>query len=306
MSSLAACWPDSAVTSVTEAAHEDPVIGPDEISAIRVDLAAATTTAELLTAGVSQALATCGFERGVVLAVEQGWLTATATQAADDEASDELRRRVLAEPVPLRAGTAETRALLLAEGRRPGPATDESVVRDRLMLRQHTIAAVVADTQAVALLVVDRASNPVRESERRALGVVAHLLGLALERSVLRMRLADLTAELRHLTVSANALTNEALAAPIRLTPAPGFGPLYVDMGDCTASGGEIHDLLTEREQEVAALVAAGRSNREIGETLFLSTDTAKMHVGNLARKLNAANRAEIAARWVALSKASL
>jgi DNA-binding NarL/FixJ family response regulator len=43
-------------------------------------------------------------------------------------------------------------------------------------------------------------------------------------------------------------------------------------------------------------LVAAGRSNREIGAQLFISAKTAGVHVSNLLPKLGAASRTEAAA----------
>ena len=53
---------------------------------------------------------------------------------------------------------------------------------------------------------------------------------------------------------------------------------------------------LTPRELEVAALVAEGLSNGEIGKRLFISTKTASVHVSAILRKLVMQNRSEIAA----------
>jgi DNA-binding CsgD family transcriptional regulator len=53
---------------------------------------------------------------------------------------------------------------------------------------------------------------------------------------------------------------------------------------------------LTAREQEVAALVAEGLSNRVIGERLILSTRTVDMHVRNALHKLGLASRVQLAA----------
>jgi DNA-binding NarL/FixJ family response regulator len=53
---------------------------------------------------------------------------------------------------------------------------------------------------------------------------------------------------------------------------------------------------LTPREAEVLALVAAGRSNRQIAQALFISPKTVGVHVSNLLAKLGAADRVEAAA----------
>ena len=53
---------------------------------------------------------------------------------------------------------------------------------------------------------------------------------------------------------------------------------------------------LTAREAEVLALVAAGRSNRQIAQALFISPKTASVHVSNILAKLGVAGRVEAAA----------
>jgi len=53
---------------------------------------------------------------------------------------------------------------------------------------------------------------------------------------------------------------------------------------------------LTIRELEVLALVAVGRSNRQVGDALFISAKTASVHVSNILAKLGVASRVEAAA----------
>ena len=53
---------------------------------------------------------------------------------------------------------------------------------------------------------------------------------------------------------------------------------------------------LTPREAEVLGLVAAGRTNRQIGEELYVSEKTASVHVSNILRKLGVNTRVDAAA----------
>ncbi|MFC8871754.1 ATP-binding protein [Streptomyces sp. NPDC057148] len=61
------------------------------------------------------------------------------------------------------------------------------------------------------------------------------------------------------------------------------------DTGDRAAS-------LTARERDVLRLLALGRSNRQIGEELFITAKTASVHVSNILAKLEAASRTEAVA----------
>ncbi len=53
---------------------------------------------------------------------------------------------------------------------------------------------------------------------------------------------------------------------------------------------------LTARELGVLSLVADGRSNRQIGETLELSALTVKSHLARISRKVGTGDRAEMVA----------
>jgi len=56
-------------------------------------------------------------------------------------------------------------------------------------------------------------------------------------------------------------------------------------------------EVLTHRELEVVAMLAGGRSNREIADELFVTVDTVKKHVTHILEKLGAANRTQAVAR---------
>jgi DNA-binding NarL/FixJ family response regulator len=52
---------------------------------------------------------------------------------------------------------------------------------------------------------------------------------------------------------------------------------------------------LTRRERDVLPLLVKGRTNRQIAEELFISENTAGVHVSNILGKLGATTRTEAA-----------
>jgi DNA-binding NarL/FixJ family response regulator len=54
-------------------------------------------------------------------------------------------------------------------------------------------------------------------------------------------------------------------------------------------------DGLTDREREVYALLAQGKSNREIASTLFITEGTTKVHVRHVLQKLGVRTRTQAA-----------
>lgn len=60
---------------------------------------------------------------------------------------------------------------------------------------------------------------------------------------------------------------------------------------------GELVEPLSERELEILRLIAAGRSNPEIAQLLYLSLNTVKWHAKNLYGKLHAGSRIDAVAR---------
>jgi len=97
-----------------------------------------------------------------------------------------------------------------------------------------------------------------------------------------------------HASASAlGALTLVARAEEISRRTRIGLDePTRVDLDDTSIS----RLGLTPREVEVLVLVSAGRTNRQIGEELFVSEKTASVHVSNILRKLGVSSRIDAAA----------
>jgi DNA-binding CsgD family transcriptional regulator/tetratricopeptide (TPR) repeat protein len=77
----------------------------------------------------------------------------------------------------------------------------------------------------------------------------------------------------------------------LHLQEQPATAPAPETSPSPTASFG-----LTRREEEVLALVAAGRTNRQIGGELFITEKTASVHVSRILATLGVAGRGEAAA----------
>ena len=63
-----------------------------------------------------------------------------------------------------------------------------------------------------------------------------------------------------------------------------------------TAEQIESTQQLNEHEKQIALMVAGGATNREIGEALFISEHTVKIHLGHALDKLHLRNRQQLAA----------
>ena len=87
-----------------------------------------------------------------------------------------------------------------------------------------------------------------------------------------------------------DAVVALARRARIDLDPTRAAGPAAPATADGDPFG------LTPRERDVLALVAEGRTNRQIAAALFISESTAGVHVSNILGKLGVGSRTEAAA----------
>ena len=159
------------------------------------------------------------------------------------------------------ADLALSRALLArVRGRHDLDAWEEAVALRRPLGRPYELAAALADA-AVAHLGLRRRDEGAAELAE------AHAIAVDLRATPLRTRI-------------------ESLARRARI------GLEGVDTADDAAD----RLGLTRREREVLALVADGRSNRQIGEQLYMAESTAGVHVSNILGKLGVTRRSEAAA----------
>jgi DNA-binding CsgD family transcriptional regulator/tetratricopeptide (TPR) repeat protein len=102
-------------------------------------------------------------------------------------------------------------------------------------------------------------------------------------------------ARLAEVLVAAGDHEADAVVATVReAARALGAAPLLATLDRLEPR--HARSTLTGREEEVLALVAAGRTNGEIGRALFISTKTASVHVSNILAKLGATSRGEAVA----------
>ncbi|MFG2053775.1 LuxR C-terminal-related transcriptional regulator [Micromonospora sp. NPDC048930] len=173
------------------------------------------------------------------------------------------------------------------------PATaDEHVAALRAAADHSRYAAVVAAAAASWVEVLRGMVDPVRvETSARGL----HDAGLCWDAARLAGQAAIRTSDRRAMTAlleCARALQGRP-AAPRGGPPdtAAETGPQVADAVTVPAQ-----HRLSDREHEVAELVLAGLTYREIGDRLFLSAKTVEHHMARMRSRLNCANRAELLA----------
>jgi DNA-binding CsgD family transcriptional regulator len=134
------------------------------------------------------------------------------------------------------------------------------------------------------------AGSPARLEHAKALAA----LGAALRRA---RRPAEARTPLREALGIATVCGAELLAEQARTE-------LYAAGGRPRRTALTGVDALTASERRVVSLAAEGRTNREVGEALYVTPKTVAMHLSNAYRKLGVASRHELAATLAEASPA--
>jgi DNA-binding CsgD family transcriptional regulator len=134
---------------------------------------------------------------------------------------------------------------------------------------EHPFEAAYARFREAEALLADRSSRPQAEQALRG----AHQTAVALDAAPLHREI--------------EALANRGR---LRLDDHPDTAATSKVASPAASLG------LTRREAEVLALVAEGRTNRQIGQELFITQGTAGVHVSRILTKLGVASRVEAAA----------
>lgn len=159
------------------------------------------------------------------------------------------------------------------------------------VMHSHAYVAtpVLAPGGVVAFLNADQnmETGTVDDFDRDLIAMFGEGVGLALERVSMIEEMSQIRSRLRQ---QADALRN--LMSDLDGSEVSSVTPSQSDR-DLPAA--PLHDL-TRREEEVLRLVAAGLSNAEIADRLYITEGTTKTHVKNVLRKLGAENRAQAVA----------
>jgi two-component system response regulator DevR len=124
--------------------------------------------------------------------------------------------------------------------------------------------------------VIRRLASEVPETKIIAITIYPHLIEPAKNAGAL----AALTKEVPKQQLIEEIRSVYALPAPLPPSPQV-LTPLTAPVEE-----------LTEREREVLALMAEGKTDKQIAKALGIAESTAKNHVGNILGKLNVSNRA--------------
>ncbi|MCX2932370.1 LuxR C-terminal-related transcriptional regulator [Mycobacterium sp. CVI_P3] len=246
-------------------------------------------------------LCEAGFGRVLFSLIRRNtWLVRSAHTTDDTQLAARLLEvgrahpRRLCRPLP-ESAMLLTKEPILVDHPLSDPRVNTRLV-DVVQSHAYVAAAVHIWETPVALLHADVTTDigDVGPGDRDVLGVFAEGLGAIMERNIALERVqAFHNGAKTHLRLL-DSITN--LLAEIPDAPATAGVPDPSPFESPDAE--DIAALLTRREVQVLNLLAAGKTNAEIGARLFISEGTVKSHMRHIMEKLGAANRTEAVALY--------
>ncbi len=285
----------------------------ERVQAAVVELREVSSPREMLARAPAALCAGSAFERAVLSLVSGGRMVAEAVHFAGLQAAAAATLAQLrANPLRLEHPLIETELL---RRRRATIVVDADVhprvdrqTAQLMGWRSYAAAPLVVGSQVAGVIHADRGPGQSLDVlDRDVLWEFATGLAQAYESSTLRRTLRDERDQMREFLEWLRARSSELTDAAVTLAagrqarvhpPAP--------LPETTAVGTRddrmvFEGLLTRRELDVLRLMADGATNRQVADTLVISSGTVKFHVNSILRKLRAANRAEAVTRYLRL-----
>jgi|SRR5215218_4656419 len=261
---------------------------------------------ELLRRAAAEACRCCGLQRCVVARVDGGdWVLVHAHFQDDPAAAQAYADRLLRDHVslarsPLESEMLRRRTAVLLDA----TAAPQSIVTARDApppLTAHVACPVVVGERVIAFLYAGGGEHGVDALDRDALHWFAGGIADLYERAVLTGRLRAQRDHVRQMATTATTVMTELCEAEIELRTSTNDDSAIASSATTVFVAPErrLESLLTRREVEVLALMAAGASNADVADRLVIAEGTVKSHVKHILRKLRAANRAEAVARYL-------
>jgi DNA-binding CsgD family transcriptional regulator len=264
-----------------------------------------TSLRDLLRKATEEVCRSCGFDRAVVFRVDGNRLLAEDAQVRDDgDRSAELLAAAREERLDLTPAQFETETLRrriprIVE-REDDPPRPRGLLAGVFGGQSYVVAPVAPEGRVIGLIAADASlsGRTLDGLDRDTLWTFAEGLGYAVERSLLREGVRRHREEMLRLVGSTQDAVAELGNLEMELSnPDEGVTAPAARMLGATEEDSE--PVLSRRELEVMRLLAAGETNGSIAERLVISENTVKKHVGQILRKLHAANRAEAVSHFL-------
>jgi len=260
-----------------------------------VELRKVTSPAALLARAPAALCQGSTLRRAIVSSVRGSTMVPEAVFFADDPVG---ARRVLeqlrSEPVRLEHPLIETDVRV------------ERRMAELLGWSSYVAAPLVGGPSVIGIIHGDRGpGEPLDVLDRDVLWEFASGLSQAHESASLRRTLQQERDQLRQFLEWLNVRSGVLTDSPVAFAPSEPAPAISSSLRAPAIEGRDdrlvFSRLLTKRELDVLRLLVEGGTNKTIADALVLSETTVKFHVNSILRKLHVANRAEAAARYLAL-----